>query len=738
MSASRFSLALVAALALLAPVHVTAGEPFKSSPAELKSFRLPAGMTIEKVAGAPLIQYPLFACFDDEGRLYVAEGTGTNLPGSELVKLKLGKITRLEDTDGDGRFDKSTTFADGLVFPQGVLWHDGAVYVASHPSLWRLEDTNGDGKADRREEFVTRFNFNGNGCDLHGPFPGPDGWLYWTDGRHGYDITTREGKHLEGLAARIWRCRFDGTGIERICGGGFDNPVELVFTETGEMVGTMDQGTGDALLHYVEGGVYPRGDQPCVAEFKMTGRPLLSPITSFSAALPAALCGLVSIRSNHFGADYQNTLLTTQFNVHRLQQHVLTPSGATWGCTCKDFVVSSNYDLRLTDVLEDADGSLLMVDMGAWFNYGCPTAKIAKPEVLGSIYRIRRTGALPVNDPWGRQHKLRDLAPEKLVEWLDDPRVLFRDRVVAELARRGNAAVKAALASAYHRQGKPGGDPAKEVVRRRHALWTLCRIRTPEAQAAIRQGLSDENASVRMVAAHCVGLERDSEASKALAAMPVDDEPALRRRAAAALGRIGKAEAVPALLASLRKGGIDRVLEHAIVYALIEIGSREATLVALSDASPLVRRAGLVALDQMDHGELTRDLTVPLLDTDDPDLQQAALAVISRHEGWSDEIRKLVEQWLATPELNPSQQQAATGAALAAFGQDRRDPGPGDVGGKRRRRLLSRTAGCCCASFRGRDSTCSLRSGSRRSPKLSPEKTLLSPASRWPSFGPAI
>src|SRR4029077_7859226 len=120
---------------------VFADEPFASSPAEVESFRLPAGMTIEKDAGSPLLLFPLFACFDDEGRLYVAEGTGKNLPGTELVKLNLGKITRLEDTDGDGKFDKSTTFADGLVFPQGVLWHDGAVFVASHPSIWRLEDS---------------------------------------------------------------------------------------------------------------------------------------------------------------------------------------------------------------------------------------------------------------------------------------------------------------------------------------------------------------------------------------------------------------------------------------------------------------------------------------------------------------------------------------------------------------------------------------------------------------------
>src|SRR5881275_1770776 len=82
-------------------------------------FQVPPGFIVEQVAGPPLVRYPLFACFDDRGRLFVAEGTGTNLPGSELLKLKkqLGKITLLEDTDGDGVFDKASTFADDLTFP---------------------------------------------------------------------------------------------------------------------------------------------------------------------------------------------------------------------------------------------------------------------------------------------------------------------------------------------------------------------------------------------------------------------------------------------------------------------------------------------------------------------------------------------------------------------------------------------------------------------------------------------
>jgi hypothetical protein len=62
-------------------------------------------------------------------------------------------IRRLGDTDGDGRFDRSAVFADRLTFPQGVLWHDRAVFVASPPSLWRLEDTDGDDVADRCKDW---------------------------------------------------------------------------------------------------------------------------------------------------------------------------------------------------------------------------------------------------------------------------------------------------------------------------------------------------------------------------------------------------------------------------------------------------------------------------------------------------------------------------------------------------------------------------------------------------------
>ena len=626
-------------------------------------FMVPDGCVVEKVAGPPLVRYPLFACFDDQGRLYVAEGTGLNVPGAQLVEKKLGRITRLEDTDGDGRFDKSTLFAGGLVFPQGVLWHDGAVYTASHPNIWKLEDTDGDGRADRREVLVGRFEFTGNGCDIHGPFFGPDGYLYWTDGRHGYDIKCREGHTLKGLAARIFRCRTDGSRIERIAGGGFDNPVELVFSPEGTIIGTMDQVAGDRLLHYVEGGVYPQVEHPCVKELAQTGPPL-GAISEFSAALPVALCGVERIRSTYFGPGYQGTLLTAQFNVHRIQQHILRPDGATFRAEENDFLVTFDYDVHPTDVLEDADGSLLMVDMGAWFNYGCPTSKIAKPEVLGAIYRIRRADAPAENDPWGKSLDWQGLSAAQLADLLDDERLKVRDKAMARLAARAAAAVPA-LVEVYRARD------ARSLDARRNALWTLARIDHAAARAAVREALGAEELTLRHVALHAVALERDAEALPQLAALVVSEEPLLRLKTAEALGRIGRPDAVPALVASLRRGVTDRFLEHALIYALIRIDDRDSTIDALADPNPNVRRAALIALDQMKSGALTRQLMVPLLDTDDPDLQQTALELISRRPGWASEIHGLVGQWLASPRRSAEQKRSLTGALIAFSGDEK-------------------------------------------------------------------
>src|SRR5438445_8715039 len=83
---------------------------------------LPAGFEIERVAGPPLVNRPIVADFDEQGRLYVADSSGSNDKVDQQLKQRPHRIVRLEDTDGDGRFDRSTVFAGGMMFPEGTLW----------------------------------------------------------------------------------------------------------------------------------------------------------------------------------------------------------------------------------------------------------------------------------------------------------------------------------------------------------------------------------------------------------------------------------------------------------------------------------------------------------------------------------------------------------------------------------------------------------------------------------------
>ena len=671
---AQLTLSIVASLALSLSPCSFASEPVADT------FQLPDGTVMEQVAGAPLVEFPMFACFDDQGRLYVAEGSGLNISGEELEKTRPCKIALLEDTDADGEFDKRTVFADKLIFPAGVLWHGGKVYVASPPGLWVFQDTDGDGRADSQQQLVTGFNHDGTGHDVHGPFMGPDGWLYWTDGLRGYNVQTQEGTQLEGNAALIWRCQPDGSDIEWLCGGGIDNPVELLFLPGGAMIGTMDQTPGDALLHYIDGGWYPSLHDDRVTELPNTG-PQLGAIEQFSEAFPAALCGFCQLRSDHFGEEMKGALITSQFNVHRLQKHHVTPVGSTWKGTTSDFAISTSYDVHPTDVLEDADGSLIVVDMGAWYNYHCPNSKYARPDMKGGLYRLRRTSAEPVADPWGKQADFTSATDKDLIRLLQDARPAVRDKALETIVHRKDACVPSLirlLAGAAHNDPSTQEStsslrviPSLPEQQQISAVWALNRINTPEARAAVQGALQHPDDRVRHAAAHCAGINRDSGALQQLSSMVVSDVPAVRLKAAEALGRIGASEAVPAIRSSLQAGTVDRFLEHALIYALIRLGSREHTLPLLSDSNPDARRAGIIALDQMPHGNLQRTDVAPLLDTDDPTLQQAALEVISRHDGWSDEIISLVAEWLASPDLSPSQTRSLLGA-IVAFAQDTR------------------------------------------------------------------
>jgi putative membrane-bound dehydrogenase-like protein len=538
------------------------------------AFTLPPGFAIERVAGPPAIQFPMFACLDDRQRLFVAESSGLDLY-AELQKLtRKCRVSVLEDRDGDGRYERAQVFADQLVFPMGLVWRDGRFYVADPPDLITLEDTDGDGRADKRTVLLSGFGHNDNGS-LHGLTFGPDGWLYLTLGQpDGYKLKRADGTFLEGKSGALLRCRPDGSDVEMICRG-FENLVEVEFLPTGEIIGTDNwfslpqAGERDALVHLVEGGVYPLHAHAKAERSLFTSGELLPSIAIYPAV---ALSGMVRYRGETFPARFRDALFTAQFNARRIVVHRLQRHGSTFRSIDEDFLTTDDPDFHPSDVLEDADGSLLVVDTGSWYVHHCPTGRIRESPAQGAIHRVRH--------------------------------------------------------------GQPG-TPQPRSSRREEALISKSQIANQKSevdQSLLTSAATDPEVAARI--ARALGRLGDKTAAKPLVGLLARPEPHVRLAAAEALAHCGSTRAVPALLAALTND-VDRFLEHALTYTLHCLADTRSLSNALAHPHPRVQRAALILLDQPPREALTVNAVLERLFAEDEPLRGAARRIFLRHPEWS-------------------------------------------------------------------------------------------------------
>jgi len=629
-----------------------------------RTLRVPDGYEIERIAGPPLVDRPISISRDEKGRLYATDSAGMSDKADKQLATKPHRIVRMEDTDGDGRYDKSTVFADKMMFPEGCLWFEGSLYVAAPPEIWKLTDTNDDGVADQREVWYDGKTLTGCANDLHGPYLGPDGWFYFCKGAFAEQKHMVNGKEFVTRSSHIFRCRPDGTELEPVLTGGMDNPVGVAFLSTGERILSCtffqfpEAGRRDGLIHAIYGGVYGK-KHDSIYEHKMTGD--VMPVLNHQGA--AAPCGIIAGSESLFGGGSLDHVFCCYFNLHKVVEHTLIPYGATFKTEDRDFVACDHPDFHPTDVYEDADGSLIVVDTGGWYKVCCPTSQIAKPDVLGAIYRVKKKGQPKVDDPLGTQIAWQTATVTELIGYLADARHFVQRRAVAELRKRDSAAelVKKLNESSV----APG-------VQQR-AIWTSAGMEHPTARAVALAGLKQADERVRRVAIQSCGLWRDPQSLELLNVNPRGDA-ALARYAAEAIGRLGDASMVPAILNAVERfdqfspgesgAPIDdaaRVLEHSLIYALIEIARPQATAVGLLSPSPTVRRAALVALDQMDNGGLTPEQVIPLLDDPNAILRNTAVWIVSHHPNWGESLVAFFTKRIAT---SPSESEQADLAAL--------------------------------------------------------------------------
>jgi putative membrane-bound dehydrogenase-like protein len=617
------------------------------------TFTLPAGFEIELVAGPPLVDRPIVADFDEQGRLYVADSSGSNENVSEQLKKKPHRIVRLEDTKGDGHFDKRTIFADKMMFPEGVMCYEGSVYVGAPPTIWKLTDTKGDGLADQRVEWLHQ-TLTGCANDLHGPYLGPDGWIYWCKGAFAKQSYERPGRPpFMTRAAHIFRSRPDGSGIEPVMTGGMDNPVTVVFTPGGERIFTTTflqspgGGKRDGLIHAIYGGIYGK-ENDVNNDHPWTGPSLMPVLVHMGPAAPA---GLVRYESSIFGLEYQDNLFACLFNMHKVTRHILEPVGSTFKTRDEDFLVSDNFDFHPTCVLEDADGSLLVIDTGGWYKLCCPTSQLHKPDILGAIYRIRRKGMPQLDDPRGLKVNWDRLSVDELVALLGHRSRAIANRAIKTLAAKGVEALPAL---------ERIGGPAQGTKHHLKAIWAATRIDDAQARRFIRTKVIDPDEAVAQAAIHSVSLWRDREALPDMILLLKSPSLHHRRAAAEAIGRIGDRSAVPALLLAAGEPN-DRMLEHSLTYALIEIAGHDETRAGLTSPNPRTQRTALIALDQMVGGDLKAADVTPALTSDDPSIREAAFWIVGRHPQWGDALAGYLTARLAKEGLSVAERQELAG-----------------------------------------------------------------------------
>lgn len=461
--------------------------------------KLPSGYALTVAAAPPLVTHPIAGCFDDRGRLFVGDAVGVNWKKDQLEAAPPNRVLMLEDTDGDGGYDKSTVFADKMTFPAGAAWLDGSLYVASPPGLWKLTDTDGDGIADRREMIAGGFDYTGNAADVHGPFLHPDGRLYWCHGRKGYKAAGKDGKVVfEGKSSGIWSIRPDGTDLRWHALLAGDNPVEVDFTPQGELIGVQNlyynQPRGDTLVHWLYGGVYERADLPQVIAGLPRTLPAMPVMHNFGHVAVSGACFWKSYPEDR-GEDAPLQFLVTHFNTQRVVRAELTRDGSTYRATENEFLKLDDPDIHLTDVIEAPDGSLIVLNTGGWFRLGCPSSLMAKPDVMGSVLRISplvrpaalRTGA------WRRPFAPIGTDTSSLLSGLSSPDAQVRLRTLARIAERrpGEPAVKAALVTMMSQDtDAPLEHALIYAAQRTGAVSEVGQLRQAKTSAALRRMLA--------------------------------------------------------------------------------------------------------------------------------------------------------------------------------------------------------------------------------------------------------
>ncbi|MES2709855.1 MAG: PVC-type heme-binding CxxCH protein [Verrucomicrobiota bacterium] len=702
--------------ALKGPERVADTAPVDTADAARRSFsqaRIPAGFSASLWATEPLLANPVAFSFDGKGRMYIAEthryrtsvldirhymfmleddmasrnqedwvkSIQKNFP-DDWRKLGIeSEVVRLvEDTDGDGKADKSGVYADGFNsiidgIASGVLARPDGVWLTNIPGLYKLTGQGADGKAARKEEifkgFGVRFNYTGH--DLHGLIKGPDGRIYFSIGDRGSSVKTKEGTMLEVPdEGAIFRCEEDGSRLEVVMRG-LRNPQEMAFDDNGNLFACdndSDQGDRERLVYVVEGGDagwrvgYQHSPQPAErnpwlaehqweprAEGKHQPARILSPL----ANMPDGPSGLAhypgtglpeKYKGCFFLACYKGSSATSQVAVFRPK-----PDGASFQL---EFLESFIPGCQATDVEFGPDSRLYV---SFWDEGWARTEQGRILKVEHAEARAAQAARITeVQKLLGEGMKKREVAAlVKLLGGADQRVRLEAQWELTERMTRGESAeeIMEELRSVLLE--------SKERLPRLHAIWAVANsarlayqkrlaqdpgVVMPAPEDADLAGLFDDaDEEIRTACLNACGQQPvpfSPELSALIRGKLTDASPRVRIAAAQALGKHGEADcAKPLIDLARREGGKSQEMRHVISLALIRLAERSGEALktlesVMRDPDANVRMTVMLAFGQ--GGPKHAEHVASFLIEDEPELLREAAGLIS-DRGWENLLR---------------------------------------------------------------------------------------------------
>ncbi|MEO7190154.1 MAG: c-type cytochrome [Vicinamibacterales bacterium] len=558
---------------------------------EMQTFFMAPGYRVELVASEPMVQDAVVMDWDPDGRLWLVEMAAymTDLQATNEYE-PVGRIVVLEDLNDDGKMDKRTVFADGLVLPRAIKVLDHGVLVGEPPNLWLLRDTNGDLRADTKDLVTNQYGRLGANVEhnANSLFWAMDNWMYTSevdmylrlkDGKFEVKRTLSRGQWgaTQDDAGRIFRNTNEASlHVDLIPERYFNRYPTLLRT----------RGSYESLegANREVNRVWPVRPTPGVNRGYQAGvlksDGTLASFTSVSSP--------TVYRGDRLPAELYGNVFVTEPAANLVSRLLVRDDGTTLqggkAYEGAEFMASTDERFRPVYLSNAPDGTLYILDLyrgiiqyksfiTEYLRDHIVGHKLEQPVHYSRIYRVMHETTRRDTKP-----ALTSASPARLVATLSHPNGWRRDTAQRLLVERGARAAVPALKTL-------ATNPRADWRARVHALWTLDGMDAIDVPTVVR-ALSDASRDVRVAALRVSERwfnDPTHPIQTAVLARLTDSDWAVRRQLAATLGELPRDVGLPAIATLLERSSNDPVTLDAALSGLR--GSETAMLTRLL-ASP--------------------------------------------------------------------------------------------------------------------------------------------------------